>query len=73
MTQPDGRPAGAADGRGPGETAGSVRMSKVTLLLFKELMDQVMISPRQPDFEEAYSRISLAKRELDQALREMGG
>ena len=44
-------------------------MSRDTLELFKELLDQVQLPASHPDFDAAAARISRARRELEEALK----
>jgi hypothetical protein len=45
------------------------QLSADTLVLFKEMLDQVQLPASHPDFDAAAARISTARRELDAALR----
>jgi hypothetical protein len=45
------------------------QLSAETLVLFKEMLDQVQLPANHPDFDAAAARISTARRELDAALR----
>jgi hypothetical protein len=45
------------------------QLSAETLVLFKEMLDQVQLPASHPDFDGAAARISRARHELDAALR----
>jgi hypothetical protein len=48
------------------------QLSRETLELFKEMLDQVQLPANHPDFDGAAGRISTARHELDAALQAAG-